>query len=138
MKHISILLSASIFLILAACSGGKYLETSSTGESLYNQGEFEQVLDMSEQVITELESRSKQAPGTIYSLAGSSAFETGEYDKSLTYLLKAQMQEYSDEKKGLSGFIKDNAFVQTMLHLHCQQDCGSIDSSAHPLGQIEV
>jgi len=102
MKHISALLAASIILILTACSGGKYLETTSTGESLYKQGEFEQVLDMSEQVIIELESRGKQAPGSIYSLAGSSAFETGEYDKSLAYLLKAQMQEYSDEKMYLN------------------------------------
>ena len=102
MKHISSLFASILLLILTACTGGKYLETTSTGESLFKLGEFQQVMDLSEQLIVERESRGKLAPGSIYSLAGASAFETGEYDKSLAYLLKAQMQEYSDERMYLN------------------------------------
>ena len=98
MKQISNLLATGTMLILSACTGGKYLETTATGESLYEQGEFAQVLNISEPIIADLESNGKQAPAAIYSLAGSAAFETGKYDASLAYLLKAQMQEYSDER----------------------------------------
>ena len=85
-------------VILAACSGGRYIEATSTGDKTFREGDYRASLSTLEPVIDERESRGKSAPGPVYSLAGASAYELGEYGKSLEYLLRAREQEYSDER----------------------------------------
>ncbi|MFC2112828.1 tetratricopeptide repeat protein [Bacteroidota bacterium] len=97
MKSISFSISGIILFLLIGCSGGKYIEQTKAGEEFFHNGEFSKTLELSEQIISETELKGKHASGSVYFLAGASAYELGNFDKSLEYLLKAQEQEYSGE-----------------------------------------
>lgn len=97
MKTISSITVGTILLIIAGCSGGRYVEMTRAGESAYREGDYRMALEYSEKIIGEVEGKGKQSAGNVYALAGISACELEDYDKSLSYLLKAQQQDYSDE-----------------------------------------
>ncbi len=96
MKTISSISVGTILLIIAGCSGGRYVEMTRAGESAYREGDYRKALEYSEKIIGEVEGKGKQSAGNVYALAGISACKLEDYDKSLNYLLKAQQQDYSD------------------------------------------
>ena len=97
MKTVSAIILLAVLLIIAGCSGGQYIELTKNGESALQEGNFRKALEYSEQIIGEVEGKGRKASGNVYALAGVSAFELENYDKSLKYLIKAQQQEYSEE-----------------------------------------
>lgn len=98
MRSYFLLLAGMLLVLLSACSGGKSLETARAGEDSYMEGDFQAAYDLSEQLIREMESRGKNASGEIYAIAGASAYELEEYAKSLSYLVKAQQQDYTGKE----------------------------------------
>lgn len=92
-----VLLSALIFMVLNACSGGRYVQLSQMGDQAYQDGNYVHAYEYAEQVITGREEKGKNASGNIYALAGKSAWELGNYNKSLEYLEQARRMDYSDE-----------------------------------------
>ena len=96
MKTVSAIILLAGLIIIAGCSGGQHIELTKAGESALQEGDFRKALEYSEQIIGEVEGKGRQAAGNVYTLAGVSAFELENYDKSLKYLIKAQQQEYSE------------------------------------------
>jgi len=90
-------LSGLILLMIAGCSGGKYVQTIKEGETAYLSGNYSTSLENMERVINDREFKGKTADAYIYYMAGISAREIPQYDKTLTYLEKAQQLGYSDE-----------------------------------------
>ena len=90
MKSVLALIWGTFLFLILGCSGGKHMEMTKAGEFSYQEGDYTKALELSEQIIRERESRGKKASGNIYSLAGASAFELNNYDKSLEYLQKAR------------------------------------------------
>ena len=97
MNNILKIFTGAVLLFLAGCSGGKYMEMTRSGEHAYLEGEYDKALETSEGIIAEVEGKGKKAAGNVYTLAGVSALELGDYGKSLKYLIKAESQAYSDE-----------------------------------------
>jgi tetratricopeptide (TPR) repeat protein len=102
MKKFALYTGAIILLLLAGCSGGRYLELTRTCESEFEKGNYGESLSLAEQLIGEVESKGKTAPGETYALAGFSADALGQHDKSLEYLTKAEKLQYSSERLYLS------------------------------------
>jgi len=84
-------------LLLISCGGTKYIELTTTAEAALSGEDYETALSTTEQIITELEKKNKSADGRVYAIAGNSAYGLEQYEKSLTYLVKAQQQNYTGE-----------------------------------------
>ncbi len=95
--RITITLSGLLLLLIAGCSGGKYVQIIKEGEAAYLSGNYTASLENMEQVINDHQRRGKAADAYIYYMAGISAREIPQYDKTLTYLEKAQQSGYYDE-----------------------------------------
>jgi tetratricopeptide (TPR) repeat protein len=98
MKRFRFILTYTVIIIISGCSGSRYLEMTNTGKEDFRQGNYRGALETSEQIIGETEAKGKSAPGEVYTLAGLSSYELGDYKKSLGYLEKALAQQYSDEE----------------------------------------
>jgi len=96
-SRISATLSGLLLLLMAGCSGGKYVQITKEGETAYLTGNYATALENMEQIITDRERKGKTADAYIYYMAGISAREIPQYDKTLTYLEKAQQLGYYDE-----------------------------------------
>ncbi len=90
------LLAVVICLVLTGCAGNRYLERTADGEKAYREGEYKRALEISEEIIGEVEGKGRIASPSIYSLSGISAYRLEDYGKSLEYLEKANQQGYSD------------------------------------------
>ena len=97
MKKIYTNLTVLLVLLIAGCSGAKQLERIHQSEAAYTTGNYTTSLESSEQIINEREQKGKMAEGRVYAIAGKSAWELEQYNKSLTYLEKARQLGYSDE-----------------------------------------
>ena len=93
MKYVLAVTLGTIAILLTGCSGGKYMEMTRAAESSFLENDYNRTLELSEQIIGEVESRGKMAAGDVYSFAGASAFELEDFDKSLNYLGKAREQD---------------------------------------------
>jgi tetratricopeptide (TPR) repeat protein len=98
MKNLVYIFGLYLAVLLTGCTGGKYLEMTRSGEQAYREGNYQASLETSESIIDELEGKGKTASGDVYTLAGISAWELGEYGKSLDYLQKAEGQGYAGEQ----------------------------------------
>ena len=87
-----------IILIFSACSGGKYAHLARMGDQAYQEKDYMNALDYAVQNIAGLEQKGKKAEGSVYALAGKSAWELGKYDISLDYLEQARSLNYSDDE----------------------------------------
>ena len=107
------------------------MEMNRAVESSYLESDYKKVLELSEQIIGEVESRGKMASSEVYSFAGASAFEMEDYDKSLNYLEKAREQEYSGE--AMYYYLARN-----YRHIdNLSKEIGALESyiGKHPQGQ---
>jgi len=84
-------------LQLLGCGGTKYIELTTSAETALSGKDYKTALTTSEQIIAELERKSREADGQVYAIAGNSAYALEQYDKSQTYLVKAQQQNYAGE-----------------------------------------
>jgi tetratricopeptide (TPR) repeat protein len=100
-NKISSLTGGFILILLAACSGIRQIETTASAEEAFRDKDYRTALALSGEIIGKGEARGRQSTGTLYSIAGISAFELGDYSRSLDYLLKAQQQEQPDEQATL-------------------------------------
>jgi tetratricopeptide (TPR) repeat protein len=96
MKIVISIIGGTILLIFAACSGSRYLEKTARGEKAFRAGDFGTALAVCEEIIGDMGKKGKQSTCNIYSMAGISAFELGEYPRSLDHLLKAQQVGCTD------------------------------------------
>jgi tetratricopeptide (TPR) repeat protein len=127
MKSFSANAGMILFLIVSACSGGRYMEMTQAGEEAYMDGDYRKTLEITEKIINDLESRGKQASGPVYSMAGVSAFELKEYGKSLGYLSQAEQMGYSEESlylflaknyRHVDNLSKEISALESYLELH--------------------
>ena len=83
--------------MLCACSGGRVVQMAGESESAYRAGDYDRALKNAEQIIDELNRKHKTAQAGVYAVAGKSAWELGQYGKSLSYLEQAQKLGQNDE-----------------------------------------
>jgi tetratricopeptide (TPR) repeat protein len=98
MKIVSFTIVGTLLMILAACSGSRYLEMSASGEEAFRKGDFRAAMAVFEEIMGEMGKKGKQSTCNVYSMAGISAFELGEYPRSLDHLIKAQQMGCSGEE----------------------------------------
>jgi len=97
MRLLYIFLLFVIMMVLPTCSGGRYAQLARMGDQAYRNSDYVHAYEYAEQAITSMEKKGKSSAGNIYALAGKSAWELGNYDKSLEYLEQARRMDYSDE-----------------------------------------
>ncbi len=97
MRKVFSVLLVAIMLQLIGCGGTKYIELTNSAASAFSADDYETALNTAEQIISELEQKNKTAGGQVYAIAGNSAFALEKFEKSLSYLEKAQEQSYNGE-----------------------------------------
>jgi hypothetical protein len=106
MRIIAWIAFTGIILVASGCTGGKNLQTASAVEDAFRSGDYRTALENSETIIRLAEEKGRQSEGQVYTIAGISAYEIEEYNKSLKYLEQARGLDHRDE--GLYWYLAMN------------------------------
>lgn len=99
MKYLNLILVVSVVYLLSACGSGKVLTQKKTdAESHFQNNEYSNALAAYKEVINIYEVNNNSAECPVYTNAGISAYETGDYKLAISYLKNDEVSNFKREE----------------------------------------